>query len=43
VVARPGAAVGSVAAGEVHIGARVALDLTSDGTGTPVVPRWVLL
>jgi hypothetical protein len=43
VVAHPGAAVGSVAADLVHIGARVTLDLTGDSTGTPVVPRWVLL
>jgi hypothetical protein len=42
VVAHPGATVGSVAADQVRIGARVTLDLTSDATGTPVVPRWVL-
>ena len=42
VVARPGAAVGSVAGDQVHIGARVTLDLTSDATEAPVVPRWVL-
>jgi hypothetical protein len=43
VVAHPGAAVGSVAGDQVRIGARVTLDLTSDTTGAPVVPRWVLL
>jgi uncharacterized OB-fold protein len=42
VVARPGAAVGSVAGDQVHIGARVTLDLTGQPTGAPVVPRWVL-